>query len=77
MILLGPRHVESARKEIVAAFEMAAKARDTAGQYSLAVCCEESEGVPRDLEKALFWYATAAAAGDKDAELAVDRLCRN
>jgi TPR repeat protein len=75
MILLDPRHSEFARQEIVAAFEIAAKAGNTAGQYSLGVCYEEGKGVPRDLEKALFWYTTAAAAGDRDAELAVARLC--
>ena len=75
LILLDPRHSDAARREIVAAFEIAAKAGDVAGQYSLAVCYEEGNCVPRDLEKALFWYTTAAAAGDKDAELAVGRLC--
>ena len=75
LILLDPRNSESAREAIFASFEAAAKAGDIAGQYSLGVCYEDGKGVPRNLEKALYWYTTAAAGGDRDAELAVARLC--
>jgi uncharacterized protein len=74
-ILLDPDSGESARAAIFAAYKGVAAAGDAGGQYSVGVCYEEGFGVPRDIEKALFWYTKAAVSGDKDAEAAVARLC--
>jgi len=47
---------------------------DAFAQRCLGQCYENGEGVPRDLEKALRWYSSAAANGQHDAIEGIGRL---
>jgi len=62
---------------MVATWRSAAERGDAVAQFSLGCCYEMGGdwGVPKDLEKALFWYTKAAIGGYADAQSAVARLC--
>lgn len=51
-----------------------AKTGDAEAQYQLGMKHELGNGVPKDRELALFWYAKAAAAGHNGAKDALKRL---
>ena len=63
-------------QEAASWFARAAMAGLADSQFNLAVLHERGLGLPRNIQKAYFWYEVASRAGDKEATRQADRLKR-
>ena len=69
-------HEKEALEGIVLAWQSAANHGDPGAQFALGHCYERGDfGLPKDDEKALYWYTQGAIGGYPDAQSAVARLC--
>lgn len=55
-------------------FLRAAREGSVEAQLQYAQCCEEGDGVEKDLDIALGWYRSAAQGGSKEALIAIERV---
>ena len=63
-------------QEAASWFARAAMTGVADSQFNLAVLHERGLGLPRNIQKAYFWYEVASLAGDKEATRQADRLKR-
>lgn len=75
-VLLCAQDTPRDYQEAASWFARAAMAGVTDSQFNLAVLHERGLGLPRNIQKAYFWYEVASLAGDKEASRHADRLKR-
>ena len=62
------------QKEAFEVYQIGANIGDTTSMRNLALAYQNGFGVPKDYAKAREWFEKAAAKGDADAKMALERL---
>lgn len=73
-LLGGKGKVPTDKKGASYCFSQAAEQDHLRAMFNLAEMLRCGDGIPKDLNKALFWYNKAAQLGDKDANTEADKL---
>jgi uncharacterized protein len=74
-ILLAAGNSEETLEQVYEAYLQTASQGDAIGQRSVGWCHEFGSGVPKDLDKAAYWYTLAAANGDEDSARWIAERC--
>lgn len=55
-------------------WKKAAEQNIIAAQYNLGICYKNGDGVPQSNKEAKYWFRKAAAQGDRDAQIMLEKL---